>query len=99
VTGDDITLVLDRLDRIEAAIRRLTSQPGTKEWYSVDEAAAALGKASYTVREWCRLGRIHATKQRHARGPHPEWVISHDELARVRRDGLRPLPPRPAGAT
>lgn len=97
MTTDDMTVVLDRLDRIEAALRALADQRPPKDWYSVDEAAAVLGKASYTVREWCRLGRIHATKQRHARGPHPEWVIAHGELARVRAEGLRPLPPRPGG--
>jgi hypothetical protein len=97
VTADDLTAVLDRLDRIEATLRSLVAVRTAKDWYTVDEAAAWLGKAPYTVREWCRLGRIQARKQAHARGPHPEWVIAHGELARVRAEGLRPLPPRPSG--
>jgi transposase len=90
VTADDLTPVLDRLDRIEATLRSLVAVRAVKDWYTVDEAAGILGKASYTVREWCRLGRIRAEKQRHARGPHPEWVIADEELARVRREGLLP---------
>ncbi len=94
MTRDDVTAVLDRLDRIEAVLRSLAEQRASKDWYSVDEAAAILGKARYTVREWCRLGRIQARKHDHARGPHPEWVIAHGELARVQAEGLRPLPQR-----
>jgi len=90
VTADELTAVLDRLDRIEATLRSLVTQRAVKDWYSVDEVAAILGKASYTVREWCRLGRIRAKKQLHARGPHPEWVISHDEFERIRCEGLLP---------
>lgn len=91
MTSDDITAVLVRLDRIEESLRQLASQQPTKDSYSVDEAAALLGKASYTVREWCRLGRIRAKKLRHARGPHAEWVVSREEIARIQRDGLLPL--------
>lgn len=90
MTPPDITAVIDRLDRIEATLRSLVAQKTVKEWYSVDEAAVILGKAKFTVREWCRLGRIRAKKHRHARGPHPEWIIGHDELVRIQGDGLLP---------
>ena len=51
MTPPDITAVIDRLDRIEATLRSLVERKTVKEWYSVDEVAAVLGKASYTVRE------------------------------------------------
>ena len=90
MTPQDIALVTDRLDRIEAALQSLVEQKTIKDWYSVDEVAAILGKASYTVREWCRLGRIRAKKRTYSRGPHPEWMIGHDELVRVQSEGLLP---------
>jgi Helix-turn-helix domain len=90
MTADEIAIVLHRLDRIEATLQSLVTQGTLKDWYSVDEVAAILGKASYTVREWCRLGRIRAKKRTHARGPHPEWIIGHEELSRVQGEGLLP---------
>lgn len=91
MTPPDITVVIDRLDRIEATLKALVEQKAVKAWYSVEEAAAVLGKASYTVREWCRLGRVRAKKKTHARGPHPEWIIDHEELERIRSEGLLPM--------
>lgn len=91
--GGGIAEVADRLSRIEAVLDRLVRERTAKEWYTTAEVAAALGRAEYTVREWCRLGRVRATKGTAARGPHPEWRIAHDELQRLRNDGLRP-PPR-----
>src|SRR5262249_54771679 len=35
----------------------LINQRRVQEFYSPGEAAALLGKAEFTVREWCRLGR------------------------------------------
>jgi hypothetical protein len=84
--------VLERLDRIEAALETLVREKTVKDWYSTTEVAALLGKADYTVREWCRLGRIHASKKAYVRGAHPEWLIAHEELTRVRSEGLLPLP-------
>ena len=34
-----------------------------KQWYTTAEAAEILGRAFFTVREWCRHGRIHAEKR------------------------------------
>jgi hypothetical protein len=62
-----------------------------RAWYSVEEAAALFGKRPYTVREWCREGRIHATKRIQKSGRAELWSISAEEVARVRDEGLLPL--------
>ncbi len=80
--------LLDRLDRIEAILKQLLQQKTVKEWYTTDEAAEILGKAPFTVREWCRNHRIKAAKRDCGRGNAREWVISHEELTRVRNEGL-----------
>jgi hypothetical protein len=89
---DQMNVLLERLERIEAALAELLRQRTVKDWYSTDEVARDLGKAEFTVREWCRQGRIHAAKKGSGRGKFQSWAVSHDELARIRREGL--LPPR-----
>lgn len=79
--------VVERLARIESLLERLASRPREQEWYSTDEFASAVGKAEFTVREWCRHGRVNAAKRRSGRGAHPAWAISHAELERYRREG------------
>ena len=85
--GPDLTA---RLDRIEHMLRVLVDRETVRTHYSTEEFAEAVGKAEFTVREWCRLGRIAADKQSSGRGRHCAWAIAHDELLRYRRDGLRP---------
>jgi len=53
-----------------------------------------LGKAEFTVREWCRQGRVEAGKRPCGRGRSREWTVSHKELTRLRNEGLLPLPYR-----
>jgi DNA-directed RNA polymerase specialized sigma24 family protein len=81
----------ERLDKIEAALNRLVEQRA-KEWYTTAEAAQILGRAEFTVREWCRLGRVRAGKRKCGRGQSQEWVIAHAELERIKNEGLLPLP-------
>ncbi len=81
-----------RLARIEQALDLLVQQRTVKEWYSTAEVAELLGKAEFTVREWCRLGRVKAEKKKCGRGVASEWIISHEELTRVRNEGLLPEP-------
>jgi|CXWL01.1.fsa_nt_gi hypothetical protein len=80
----------DRLLRIEALLEMLVERQQTREWYSTDQAAQVLKKAEFTVREWCRLGRIRAEKRKSGRGAHAAWVISHTELLRIQKEGLLP---------
>lgn len=86
--------VVTRLDRIESLLAALLERETIKDYYSTDEFARLVGKAEFTVREWARLGRIHAQKRQSGRGAHPAWVVSHLELLRYRKEGLLPLQPR-----
>ena len=83
--------VLERLERIETLLGKLVSQRTIKEWYTVAEVAQILGKAEFTVREWCRNGRVWASKRQCGRGNTKEWIISHEELTRIQNEGLLPL--------
>jgi hypothetical protein len=82
-----------RLERIEQLLTTLVERETIKDWYSTEEFARLVGKAEFTVREWCRLGRIRAEKKGSGRGRYCAWVVSHAELLRYRREGL--LPPKP----
>ena len=81
-----------RLLAIESALHLLVQRRTIKEWYSTAEVADLLDRAEFTVREWCRLGRVRAEKKKSGRGRAGEWIISHDELTRVGNEGLLPDP-------
>ena len=85
-----------RLERIEAALLLLCGRHETKAWYSVEEFARLVARQPFTCREWCRRGRIEASKKQSGRGAHTAWAISHDELQRFQREGLlAKLHPKP----
>lgn len=76
-------------------IHEMLAQPReTRECYTVDEVAAMLGRTAYSVREWCRLGRINAMKRSERRGGAELWSISASEVTRYKDEGLLPLVPR-----
>lgn len=83
-------LVLQRLDEIQNTLKALIDRDRIKDYYSTDEVAQLLGKAEFTVREWARRGRIRAQKRRSGRGKYQSWVISHEEVTRIQREGLLP---------
>ena len=87
--------VVARLDRLDAKLDELADllirQRTVKDYYTTAEAAEITGKAEFTVREYCRLGRVRGEKLACGRGKHQAWVISHDELTRYRNEGLLPL--------
>jgi DNA-directed RNA polymerase specialized sigma24 family protein len=82
--------ILQRLDRIETALQTLITQRTVKDYYTTAEAAELLGKSEFTVREWCRLGRVNAEKRACGRGASQEWIVSAAELDRIRNEGLLP---------
>ena len=80
----------ERLNRIEAMLSLLIQQQTVRDWYTTEQFAQIVGKSEFTVREYCRRGRIKAEKRRSGRGAHPAWVISHEELQRFQHEGLLP---------
>lgn len=83
----------ERLERIEQMLATLVRQQTITEWYTTAEVGGLLGRAEYTVREWCRQGRIRAKKKPCGRGKGGEWHVSHEELTRLKNEGLLPFRP------
>jgi hypothetical protein len=82
----------ERLEKIEAMLAVLVDRQTVREWYTTHEFSKAVGKAEFTIREYCRLGRLRAEKRQSGRGAYPQWVLSQAELDRYRRNGLLPIP-------
>lgn len=59
-----------------------------KDYYTTREVARIVDRSPYTVREWCRLGRVRGEKAFSGRGIDEEWRISHAELVRIQNEGL-----------
>lgn len=78
------------LSRVQWIQTTLKKQQPEKAAYSVGEFAKLVDRRPYTVREWCREGRIHATKLACGRGEECEWSISHAELLRYQTEKLLP---------
>lgn len=79
--------------KVENYLALLLKKGMVKEWYTTKEFAEIVGRKEFTVREWCRLGRIAAKKLTGGRGNEGEWRIPHSELIRHQNEGLLPLPP------
>ncbi len=84
-----MNLLEERLERIESMLAVLVERQQVREWYSVEEFARIVGRSEFTCREWCRRGRISAEKKSSGRGAYAAWAISHAELQRFQREGLR----------
>jgi hypothetical protein len=82
---------LTGIETMLAEIRHaLTGPQAGRQSYTVEEAAALMGRKPYTVREWCREGRVNATKRPEKRGGAELWNISSEEIARYKDEGLLP---------
>lgn len=92
---DELGRIETRLAAMESLVREIHDKTVLssmiKEYYTTQEVARILGRRPYTVREWCRLGRVHGEKSHSGRGVDEEWRISHDELMRVQNEGLLTL--------
>lgn len=82
------------MDKVEQLLAVLVQRQTVKDWYSIEQFAEIVGKAEFTVRNWCRLGRLHAEKKGSGRGTFQEWAVSHAELLRYQKNGLLPLTQR-----
>jgi hypothetical protein len=80
--------VEERLEELRSMVLLLVERQQAREWYTTEEFGLAVGKAEFTIREYCRLGRLRAVKRQSGRGKYPQWVLSHEELQRYRREGL-----------
>ena len=95
--ANEIELALQgRLELIEALSQWLVIAKQQRDHYSVEQFAEQVKRDPFTVREWCRLGRIRAAKKGSGRGRYRAWVIGHAELLRFEREGLLPIQ-RPTG--
>jgi hypothetical protein len=86
--------LLDFLRKLEEKVDRLLRSAAPvpkKDWYTTEEFGQLVNLSAYQVREYCRAGRIRASRKRAGRGAFLAWVISHEELLRFQREG--PLPP------
>ncbi len=81
----------ERLEKIESMLDILVERQRLREWYTTEEFAKEVGRAEFTIREYCRLGRLRAEKRHSGRGAYQQWVLSHLELERFRRSGLLPI--------
>jgi hypothetical protein len=84
----------ERLERIEAMLALLVERQ-RQGWYTTRQFGQVVGRSEFTIREYCRLGRLKAEKRQSGRGAYPQWVLSHAELERYQREGL--LPPKNLG--
>lgn len=97
---DRFANLLERLTALESSLNTMHKQVAensekqepilNREYYSVGEFSELVGRGEYTVREWCRLARIHAEKCDSGRGEAKNWKIPAEELARYRDHGLLP---------
>ena len=86
----DVLTADERLQRIEEKLERLLSRQSEKAHYTVEEFAKLVHRRSFTVRQWCNLGRINAEKAMTRSGPCTLWSISHEEFLRFQKEGLLP---------
>lgn len=95
---EELDRIQAKLDELGVLLRELlqaaAAKPAVKRSYSTHDVARVLGKRPFTVREWCRLGRINACRALSGRGVDKEWRITHEELERIQNDGLLPVPKR-----
>ncbi|QDU80518.1 hypothetical protein Pla110_22480 [Polystyrenella longa] len=99
-----ISQLSDRTERLESKLEELLQvledqehrdeRSPPKEFFTPIEVAKMLGKSSYTVREWCRFGRMEARKRQTGRGDALEWEIAASEIERFKNHGLLPRPTR-----
>ena len=89
-TGDILTMLARLDERMGKLHDPLVEQRTIKDRYTTAELAKLVGRDEFTVREWCRRGRVEAAKKGSGRGKHRGWAVSREELLRYQRDGLLP---------
>jgi hypothetical protein len=98
VEDDAVRKITSAADKPLKAIRafknerlpRIVPQVCERAFRHSARVARGSRKQPFTVREWCRNGRINGDKSGSGRGSHASWVIIHEELLRYQREGLIP---------
>lgn len=90
---DQVLDLLRRMADVPPISAPSSTLPPGKSFLETSEFAEAVGRRAFTVREWCRLGRVNAVKVGAGPKSLERWRISAAELARFRADGLLPLDP------
>ena len=85
----DATAICGKLENIQKTLDQLLGHQA-KAYYTVEEFAEKVGRAAYSIRQACNLGRIRGEKASHC-GKHQRWSISHKELERYQKEGLLPI--------
>lgn len=83
----DVARLEAKVDRLLLALNHARATQ-TRTAFTVEEVAELLGKTAFTVREWCRLGRINAGKRHQKQGKAPLWSIASGEVERIKNEGL-----------
>jgi hypothetical protein len=83
-----MTALQDQMTRFEQARQNAEPEPPA---LTVAEAAARVNRSKFTVREWCRLGRIHCKRATSRRGPYAEYRIPVESIRYYKDHGLLPL--------
>lgn len=81
-----LTRLAERMEALERRLDAIRVGKLDKDWYSTEEVAALTDRAPWTVREWCRHGRVRAVK----RPGTDRWVVSRTEVNRLLNHGLLP---------
>ena len=89
--GADISSgdILEILQRVEFKLDQLNGVLAgqRKDQYTVEEVAAAVGRAEYTVRRWIKEKRLKATRI-HGTGDRGRLLIPRSELEKLIHEGL-----------
>jgi hypothetical protein len=86
--ADRVTAVQEQLRRLEEALHGDEPEPTA---LTVAAAAALCNRSEFTVREWCRHGRIQCERASSGRGPYAEYRIPMEAIRHYQSHGLLPL--------
>src|SRR4051812_45113802 len=64
----DMQLILERIERIESLVLSIVDKQRMQSHYGTEEFAKIVNRSDFTVREWCRHGRLNARKKGSGRG-------------------------------
>jgi transposase len=78
---------LEAVEGLMAEIKKSLLSSTVRDSYTVEQAAKRLGKAEWTVRQWCNKGLVPGAQKVHGRGRQGEWRVPHEALVRLETEG------------